>query len=122
MYPSGNGMLLSTRTLERYAVHAMDGDMGRVCDVHSHEPVSRQHEAAILRYFGFPYYWTGPAMNPAKNWEGRGDPHLRSARAVRYAVREVDGTLGRVPEPRGRAAPPRILRAGSGRRTHGSRG
>ena len=147
-------MLLSTRTLERYAVHAMDGDMGRVCDVyfddarwtvrhvvvstghwlnrqrvliplaalrrvdvprrelhvalgkeqvaqspdvHSDEPVSRQHEAAVLRYFGFPYYWTGPAMNPAENWEGRGDPHLHSARAVRrYAVREVDGALGRV--------------------------
>jgi hypothetical protein len=31
-------------------------------DVDTHQPVSRQHEAAYLGYFGYPYYWEGPYL------------------------------------------------------------
>ena len=147
-------MLISTLSLEHHAVHAIDGDIGRVYDmcfddeqwkvrhivvsagpwlrrrrvllplaslrafdtmhhelhitltkaqveaspdIRTDEPVSRQHEASLLRYYGFPYYWHGPAINEFMNWEGTGDPHLRSAREVTgYFVHELDGTLGRV--------------------------
>ena len=150
----GNALLISTRSLEHYAVHAMDGDIGRVYDVwfddeqwtvrhavvstghwlrrrrvllplaslrqfndtrreldvtltkaqveaspdiRTDQPVSRQHEASLFRYYGFPYYWHGPAINESMNWEGTGDPHLRSAREVTgYFVHELDDTLGRV--------------------------
>ena len=28
--------------------------------IDTHKPVSRQHEAAYLGYYGYPYYWAGP--------------------------------------------------------------
>jgi PRC-barrel domain len=31
-------------------------------DVDTHEPVTRQHEAAHLEYYGYPYYWGGPYL------------------------------------------------------------
>ena len=29
-------------------------------DINTHQPVSRQHEAAYLGYYGYPNYWEGP--------------------------------------------------------------
>jgi hypothetical protein len=31
-------------------------------DINTHQPVSRQHEAAFNRYYGYPYYWGGPYL------------------------------------------------------------
>ena len=31
-------------------------------DINTHQPVSRQHEAAYLGYYGYPYYWGGPYL------------------------------------------------------------
>jgi hypothetical protein len=31
-------------------------------DINTHLPVSRQHEAAFLGYYGYPYYWGGPRL------------------------------------------------------------
>src|ERR1022692_1855258 len=31
-------------------------------DINTHQPVSRQHEAEYLGYYGYPYYWGGPYL------------------------------------------------------------
>ena len=31
-------------------------------EIDTHQPVSRQHEAAYLGYYGYPYYWGGPYL------------------------------------------------------------
>src|SRR5208282_6850957 len=30
--------------------------------IDTHKPVSRQHEAVYLGYYGYPYYWGGPNL------------------------------------------------------------
>ena len=81
------------------------------------EPVSRQHEAALSRYYGWPYYWQGPylwslAYYPApvpRQGRGRlgerqdeetrphGDPALRSLKEVSgYHVQSTGGEIGHV--------------------------
>ncbi len=86
-------------------------------DIHSHEPVSRQQEAAYYGYYGFPYYWDGPylwgpALYPAgltmpigasaSEVAGRvhaesADSHLRSAREIKgYYMEASDGEIGHV--------------------------
>jgi len=86
-------------------------------DIDTHRPVSRQHEAAYLGYFGFPYYWGGPflwgtayypsgvAVSDASSAEtladrvGResADSHLRSTGAVTgYHIEAADGEIGHV--------------------------
>lgn len=89
------------------------------------QPVSRQQEASIYGYWGYPLYWTGPHLwgvgafphlgagavtppvapvdvEPAGATPGRGetaggDQHLRSAREViGYHVAATDGDLGHV--------------------------
>jgi hypothetical protein len=86
-------------------------------NIDTHKPVSRQHEAAYLDYFGYPYYWAGPflwgpAMSPAafempetgfmqsipegarRQWT---DSHLRSTHEVTgYRIEATDGELGHV--------------------------
>src|SRR3984957_14714541 len=86
-------------------------------DIDTRQPVSRQHEAAYLGYFGYPYYWGGPYMwgpafypsalatpttvsmqaipdNIKKGWT---DSHLRSSEAVTgYRIEAVDGEIGHV--------------------------
>ncbi len=83
-------------------------------------PVSRQHEAALFDYYGFPYYWGGPYMwgafafpgGPAAAGEAlgpqaavlemrrrraEGDPHLRSANEViDNHIQASDDTIGHV--------------------------
>jgi hypothetical protein len=86
-------------------------------DIDTHQPVSRQHEAAYLGYYGYPYYWGGPYLwGPAFYPAGLAAPssastaaaadrirrestdsHLRSSEAVTgYHIEAVDGEIGHV--------------------------
>lgn len=81
-------------------------------EINTHEPVSRQHEAAYNLYYGYPYYWGGPFLwgpaldpagltMPAAYTEPVADPiestdsYLRSSKAVTgYSIEAVDGEIG----------------------------
>ena len=86
-------------------------------DIDTHKPVSRQHEAAYLGYYGYPYYWGGPYLwgaglypsalavqtthpvEPVADRIGREstDSHLRSTEAVTgYHIEAADGEIGHV--------------------------
>ena len=86
-------------------------------DIYTHQPVSRQHEAAYLGYYGYPYYWGGPYLwGPAFYPAGlvipanaseeamadrvrreSADSHLRSNDAViGYDIEAADGEIGHV--------------------------
>jgi hypothetical protein len=86
-------------------------------NIDTHKPVSRQHEAAYLRYYVYSYYWVGPNMwgpvlypsglpIPSTEFEetmaGRlpresQDSHLRSSEAVTgYHIEAFDGEIGHV--------------------------
>lgn len=84
-------------------------------DVDLHKPVSRQHEATYLSYYGYPYYWEGPYLwgsaygpmgltNHALSNAAGGsvlieshDSHLRSSEAVTgYYIDASDGEIGHV--------------------------
>jgi hypothetical protein len=86
-------------------------------NIDTHQPVSRQHEAEYLGYYGYPYYWGGPFMwGPAFYPAGLAvlrtpsmdaiadsvrrestDSHLRSAAAVTgYTIEASDGEIGHV--------------------------
>ena len=78
------------------------------------KPVSRQHEADFLDYYGYPHYWGGgmlwgisaspaipaPSTQRAQRLEHsseHGDPHLRSAQSVSgYHIEARDGMIGHV--------------------------
>jgi hypothetical protein len=86
-------------------------------NIDTHQPVSRQHEAAYLGYYGYPYYWDGPnlwgpafypaalavpatasteAMAEGIRKESK-DSHLRSTEAVTgYHIEAADGEIGHV--------------------------
>jgi hypothetical protein len=84
-------------------------------DIATHRPVSRQHEAEYLGYYGYPFYWDGPNLwgpaflpespQPVANAaaEARADKirrdstdsHLRSSEAVAgYSMEAIDGDIG----------------------------
>lgn len=86
-------------------------------NIDTHQPVSRQHEAAYFGYYGYPYYWGGPNMwGPASYPSGLPVPkavftevhareiqkesansHLRSNQAVTgYHIEAADGEIGHV--------------------------
>ena len=84
-------------------------------NIDTHKPVSRQHEAAYLSYYGYPYYWEGPYLwgsayypsglaNPAftaanadKIRMESADSHLRSTEFVTgYHIEAKDGEIGHV--------------------------
>ena len=82
-------------------------------NVDTHKPVSRQHEAEYLGYYGYPYYWGGPylwgpvlspagmsipAVVAAGTFESESaDSHLRSIEAVNgYHIGAADGEIGHV--------------------------
>lgn len=87
-------------------------------DIDTRKPVSRQHEAAYLGYYGYPYYWGGVGLwgmgayprelttagAIAANMRARempapppGDAHLRGCRAVvGYHIHATDGEIGHV--------------------------
>lgn len=85
--------------------------------IDTHKPVSRQHEAAYLGYYGYPSYWGGPylwgpaaypgglATPPTASTEAMAervqreskDSHLRSTEAVTgYNIEAADGEIGHV--------------------------
>jgi hypothetical protein len=85
--------------------------------IDTHKPVSRQHEASYLSYYGYPYYWGGPylwgpgyyptglavpplAFPQNKTDDAHGpftDSHLRSTDAVEsYHIEATDGEIGSV--------------------------
>ena len=87
--------------------------------IDTHKPVSRQHEAVYLGYYGYPYYWGGPnlwgltsypaglavqreAVTEAEAAQARAgkesaDSHLRSTNEVRgYHIEAADGEIGHV--------------------------
>jgi len=62
-------------------------------EINTHQPVSRQHEATYLGYYGYPYYWGGPylwgpAFYPA-GWSG--SPHASAEADGREDPERVDG-------------------------------
>jgi len=86
-------------------------------NINTHLPVSRQHEAAYLGYYGYPNYWGGPYLwgtelypsglvepvtTPAEVLADRiqresNDSHLRSTEAVTgYAIDAANGEIGHV--------------------------
>ncbi len=86
-------------------------------DMDIHRPISRQHEAEYLGYYGYPYYWGGvnlwgPAFYPAglavpltvpqevevgTISEQSADSHLHSSETVSgYTIEAVDGEIGHV--------------------------
>jgi hypothetical protein len=84
-------------------------------DVVTHKPVSRQYEIALSKYYGYPYYWTGPdvwgpAALPEVPIEGvleregeanevlpEEDLHLHSVVEVAgYYIDATDGQIGHV--------------------------
>jgi hypothetical protein len=72
-------------------------------DIDTHLPVSRQHEAAYLGYYGYPHYWAGPegsastdALDERIRREST-DSHLRSTDEVTgYHIEAADGEIGHV--------------------------
>jgi hypothetical protein len=66
--------------------------------VDTHKPVERQHEVALLEYYGVPCYWAdGQLAGRAAVDTGTDDRHLHSARVViGYTVHTVDGEVGYV--------------------------
>jgi hypothetical protein len=79
--------------------------------IDAHKPVSRQHEAAYLGYYNYPYYWAGPnypaglavqgdeVAEAAQTSPGKesADSHLRSTEAVTgYHIEAADGEIGHV--------------------------
>jgi hypothetical protein len=86
-------------------------------DIDTHKPVSRQHEAEYLGYYGYPYYWGGPNLGGPEFYPGSliipetakteamadriqresADSHLRSTEAVTgYNIEAADGEIGHV--------------------------
>ena len=86
-------------------------------NIDTHQPVSRQHEAAYLGYYGYPYYWGGPYLWGAAYYPAglavprtasaeevadrirreSTDSHLRSTEAVTgYHIEATDGEIGHV--------------------------
>jgi hypothetical protein len=84
-------------------------------DIDTHLPVSRQHEAEYLGYYGYPYYWGGPYMWGPAYYPRRladsataaaeamadrirresTDSHLRSSDTVTgYSIDATDGEIG----------------------------
>lgn len=86
-------------------------------NIDTHRPVSRQHEAAYLGYYGYPYYWSGPYLWGPDFFPSRQaipvsaasealeerirrespDSHLRSTDSVTgYNIQATDGEIGHV--------------------------
>ena len=78
-------------------------------DIDTDKTISRQHERDHLGYYGYPAYWDSVGVWGAGSLAGveapqadvveqqRGDPHLRSCKAVTgYHIKARDGEIGHV--------------------------
>lgn len=109
IWPLGRQKLISPASIRRvdWASHrisvALTCEQVRTSpDVETNKPVSRQHEADLSAYYGWPQYWDFvsvgleplpalPLPNPPLK-ESQGDPHLRSAHEVKgYHIATQDG-------------------------------
>jgi len=121
---SGRRVLISPFSIVRMDWDAMRLDVALTKkqvenspNIDTHKPVSRQHEAAYVGYYGYPYYWGGPylwgpaaypavlATPPRASTEAMAerirkestDSHLRSTEAVTgYNIEAADGEIGHV--------------------------
>lgn len=99
--------------LKSLAVRVTQEQVRNSPDIDTHKPVSRQHEEAYAKYYGYPFYWGGdglwgesmylPELLPTQlqvtglNPPEDDDPHLRSCQAVQnYNVQALDGDVGSV--------------------------
>ena len=56
-------------------------------DIDTHQPISRQHEASYLAYYGYPYYWSGPNLwGSAYYPAGASIPSADSLQAIPYGI------------------------------------
>ena len=100
---------------ERLSVTLTKKQVEKSPSIDTDKPVSRQHEASYLDYYGYPYYWGGPYLwgpwtypqlsgaAQRRNEEARAkreeanDVHLRSAHKVTgYHIEAPDGDIGHV--------------------------
>jgi hypothetical protein len=86
-------------------------------EIDTHKPVSRQHEADLSGYYGYPFYWSGPYLwgaeyaplgasgisigameeTAAQHGKDREDSRLRSTTEVTgYSIEANDGEIGHV--------------------------
>jgi hypothetical protein len=108
--PSADPNAVAVRLTKRQVEESPSVDTDR--------PVNRQYEQEYSRYYGYPYYWTGPYRWGATPYPGEmalagvpitdapvveipvseaGDPTLRSARDVmEYYIEAADGDIGHV--------------------------
>jgi hypothetical protein len=122
---SGRRVLISPMSVvepdgvsERFHVRLTRAQMESSPHVDTDKPVSRQHEIEMSRYYGYPYYWTGPyrwgmapyaapvAVPPRPSAveeevmareRASADPNLRSVRAVTgHYIVASDGEIGHV--------------------------
>ncbi len=121
----GRPVLIAPASLHRPdpAGHALPIDLTRqqiedAPSLEADQPVSRRHELALTRHYGWPAWWASytvpaagtpagvPITDPATAREveerfeqevSEGDPHLRSAGEVLdYAIEANDGAIGRL--------------------------
>ena len=69
---SGRLVLISPIALRQVAWESMRLDVALTKKqvensppIDTHKPVSRQHEAAYMAYYDYPYYWAGPNYDTA---------------------------------------------------------
>ena len=98
---------------ETIAVNLTRAQVENSPGVDTQQPIDRRYEAEYSRYYGYPYYWSGPytwglepfpllappapAAPGLEHAEPEGDPHLRSTTAVTgYYIQATDGDIGHV--------------------------
>lgn len=117
----GRQVLISTAALNRpewesraFPVKLTRLQVQNSPSIDTDKPVSRQHEMELLKYYGWPIYWSlipyagirypvhthGPLSAKAKKKTSKklaGDPHLRSTdRVTGYDIQASDGKIGHV--------------------------
>jgi hypothetical protein len=114
----GRQVLISPRSVgavsdeERIPVSLTKSQVENSPSTETDKPVDRQYEEEYSRYYGYPYYWTGPYRWGATAYPGEalalpatpdavipppGDPSLRSVwNVMGYYIEATDGDIGHV--------------------------
>jgi hypothetical protein len=114
---SGRKTLISSAALEEpsweekaFPVSLTKEQVKNGPDIDTDKPISRQHEAELHKYYGWPIYWdyeamasVAPMMSPQAERkkiateQGGDDPYLRSMKEVAdYYTHATDGEIGHV--------------------------